>query len=120
VSRSEEPLLVLSTLSGSLIAIDPVTAETRWIQEDRDPSVNTNFHQNSMYVYLPDPVSGSIYKLETHGNNELKKLPYTIPQLVSKSPCKSSDGILYSGKKSDSWFMIDPKTGQRENVMGKE
>lgn len=48
----------------------------------------------------------------------MKKLPYTIPELVKIAPCKSSDGILYSGKKSDSWFMIDPKTGQREHVFG--
>lgn len=100
-----------------------MTAETRWIQED-GPSVkaNTNINDYDSSVYLPDPVSGSIYKLQTDGDNgnELKKLPYTIPQLVNKSPCKSSDGILYSGKKSDTWFMIDPKTGKREFVMGKK
>lgn len=112
---------MLSTLSGSLIAIDPITSETRWTQED-EPSVkaNTNINDYASSVYLPDPVSGSIYKLQNDGDNgnELKKLPYTIPQLVNKSPCKSSDGILYSGKKSDHWFMIDPKTGRREHVMG--
>ena len=36
-------------------------------------------------------------------NEPLKKLPFTIPELVAASPCKSSDGILYTGKKvSDS------------------
>jgi serine/threonine-protein kinase/endoribonuclease IRE1 len=29
----------------------------------------------------------------------LKKLPFTIPELVAASPSKSADGILYSGKK---------------------
>lgn len=48
----------------------------------------------------------------------LKKLPYTIPQLVASAPCRSSDGILYSGKKKDTWFLIDPKTGRREKVVG--
>lgn len=66
--------------------------------------------------YLPDPRDGSLYRL---GNMGLKKLPYTIPQLVASAPCRSSDGILYSGKKSDLWFLIDPKTGQREKVLGK-
>lgn len=112
---------MLSTLSGLLIAIDPVTAETRWIQES-EPSVTANIHINDYLssVYLPDPVSGSLYKLHTNGNNgnELKKLPYTIPEIVNKSPCKSSDGIFYSGKKSDSWFLIDPRTGNREFLMG--
>ncbi|XP_061395116.1 serine/threonine-protein kinase/endoribonuclease IRE1-like [Musca vetustissima] len=46
----------------------------------------------------------------------LKKLPYTIPQLVANAPCRSSDGILYSGKKSDTWFIVDPKSGRREKV----
>lgn len=66
--------------------------------------------------YLPDPRDGSIYQLGQMGS--LKKLPYTIPQLVANAPCRSSDGILYSGKKSDTWYMVDPKTGRREKVMG--
>lgn len=71
-------------------------------------------------IYLPDPTTGYLYKLQNDGDNgnELKKLPYTIPELVQRSPCKSSEGILFSGKKSDSWFMIDPLTGNREHVMG--
>jgi len=47
----------------------------------------------------------------------LKKLPYTIPQLVANAPCRSADGILYSGKKSDTWYIVDPKSGRREKVM---
>lgn len=47
-------------------------------------------------LFLPDPRDGSIYLLG--GNREpLKKLPFTIPQLVASSPCRSSDGILYTG-----------------------
>lgn len=91
VRRAEEPLLVLSTLSGSLIAIDPISAEIQWTTKD-EPSVkaNTNINDYFSSVYLPDPVSGSLYKLQTDGDNgnELKKLPYTIPELVQKSPCK--------------------------------
>lgn len=80
--------------------------ETRWIQED-EPTVkaNTNINDYINAVYLPDPSTGSLYKLQNDGDkgNELKKLPYTIPELVQRSPCKSSEGILFSGKKSDSW-----------------
>lgn len=83
-----------------------VTSETRWIQED-EPSVKANVNINDYVnaVYLPDPSTGSLYKLQNDGDNgnELKKLPYTIPELVQRSPCKSSEGILFSGKKSDSW-----------------
>lgn len=47
-------------------------------------------------LFLPDPRDGSLYLL---GNNRepLKKLPFTIPQLVASSPCRSTDGILYTG-----------------------
>ena len=41
----------------------------------------------------------------------LKKLPFTIPELVAASPCKSTDGILYTGKKVDTWFSVDRYTG---------
>lgn len=68
-------------------------------------------------MFLPDPKDGSLYlfgkDLET-----LKKLPFTIPQLVASSPCRSSDGILYTGRKIDSWFSIDPMTGEREQLLG--
>lgn len=47
-------------------------------------------------LFLPDPRDGSIYLLG--GSKEtLKKLPFTIPQLVASSPCRSSDGVLYTG-----------------------
>lgn len=48
-------------------------------------------------VLLPDPRDGSLY-LIGDVREPLKKLPFTIPQLVSSSPCRSSDGILYTGE----------------------
>lgn len=82
-----------------------------------DPPIVAEPQQNVQVPhYLPDPRDGSIYQLGQMGS--LKKLPYTIPQLVANAPCRSSDGILYSGKKSDTWYMVDPKTGRREKVMG--
>lgn len=77
--------------------------------------MKTQQQQNvSVPHYLPDPRDGSIYQLGHMGN--LKKLPYTIQQLVANAPCRSPDGILYSGKKDDMWFIVDPKTGQREKI----
>lgn len=65
-------------------------------------------------VFLPD-ADGSIY-LSSGDSKPLKKLPFTIPQLVANSPCKSSDGIFYTGKKIDVWFSIDPATGEKEQL----
>ena len=47
--------------------------------------------------FLPDPKDGSLYAL-SDGREGIKKLPFTIPQLVTASPCKSNEGILYTGK----------------------
>nr|XP_015215605.1 PREDICTED: serine/threonine-protein kinase/endoribonuclease IRE2 [Lepisosteus oculatus] len=47
----------------------------------------------------------------------VQKLPFTIPELVQSSPCRSSDGVLYTGKKQDSWFVVDPQTGQKQTSL---
>ncbi|XP_016907099.1 serine/threonine-protein kinase/endoribonuclease IRE1 isoform X4 [Apis cerana] len=73
--------------------------------------------RTSMPMFLPDPKDGSLYVFGTE-TEALKKLPFTIPQLVANSPCRSSDGILYTGRKIDTWFGIDPRTGQREQLLG--
>lgn len=36
-----------------------------------------------------------------------QKLPFTIPELVQASPCRSSDGVLYMGK-ADSQTGVAP------------
>ena len=45
-------------------------------------------------VFLPNPKDGSLYSFGVGG---LRKLRYTIPELVSSSPYRSSDGALYTG-----------------------
>ena len=47
-------------------------------------------------VFLPNPSDGSLYTFDI--NEGVKKLPFTIPDLVNTAPCKSSDGrLLYTG-----------------------
>ena len=73
-------------------------------------------------TFLPDPKDGSLYAYggTTDG---LKKLPFTIPELVTASPCRSTDGILYTGSRraiNDTLLLnrsgitqsiLNPKTG---------
>lgn len=40
-------------------------------------------------LFLPFEPIGLIY---------LQKLPFTIPELVQSAPCRSSDGMLYTGE----------------------
>lgn len=47
--------------------------------------------------FLPDPKDGSLYAVSPN-LEPVKKLPFTIPELVTAAPCKSSEGVFYTGK----------------------
>ncbi|KAJ8317880.1 hypothetical protein KUTeg_002971 [Tegillarca granosa] len=96
----QESVVFVSTLSGTFHAVSRATGKVLWtLSED-----GMNF--------LPDPKDGSIYAL-SDGRDSIKKLPFTIPQLVTASPCKSNEGILYTGQKKDIWIAVDPVTGEK-------
>ncbi len=40
--------------------------------------------------------------------------------MVSASPCRSSDGILYTGKKIDEWITINAQTGEKVDVLNSD
>ncbi|XP_058791502.1 serine/threonine-protein kinase/endoribonuclease IRE1 isoform X2 [Phymastichus coffea] len=118
IPDQEDALLMFSTLDGSLIAVEQRTGEIRWHQND-EPAVKVPREslQSSGPLFLPGPIDGSLYLFGPE-TEDLKKLPFTIPQLVATSPCRSSDGILYTGRKIDTWFSVDPLTGRREQLLG--
>lgn len=120
--------MVIVTLSGSMIAVDPQTSHLRWIQQF-DPVLKTsqgNSNLNMSSIFLPDPVSGSIYTMKQQESDdgdeksyELEKMPHSIPDLALKAPFRSlEENILYTGRKSDAWFIINSKTGECKNVLG--
>ncbi|XP_033215389.1 serine/threonine-protein kinase/endoribonuclease IRE1 isoform X2 [Belonocnema kinseyi] len=116
--EQDDPLLMFATLSGSLVGVGQRSGEIRWRQDD-EPAVKVphSIPETTMPMFLPDPKDGTLY-LFGADSEALKKLPFTIPQLVASSPCRSSDGILYTGRKIDTWFSVDPQTGEREQVLG--
>ncbi|EZA61735.1 hypothetical protein DMN91_004412 [Ooceraea biroi] len=117
VAEQDDAFLLLSTLGGSLVAVGQRSGKIRW-QLDDEPIVKVpiNLSETKMPMFLPGPRDGSLY-LFGRDPEALKRLPYTIPQLVANSPCRSSDGILYTGRKVDTWFSIDPTTGKREQLL---
>uniref|UniRef100_A0A674PDR9 Serine/threonine-protein kinase/endoribonuclease IRE1 n=1 Tax=Takifugu rubripes TaxID=31033 RepID=A0A674PDR9_TAKRU len=60
---------------------------------------------------------GSLYSLGGKNSEGLTKLPFTIPELVQASPCRSSDGVLYMGKKQDLWYVVDLLTGEKQQTL---
>jgi len=65
---------------------------------------------------LTDPRDGSLY-IFTNKKEGLKKFPYTIAELVSASPSKSSDGFLFTGDKKDQWIAIDYRSGYKLDTL---
>lgn len=50
----------------------------------------------------------------------MEKLPFTISKLVSCSPLRSSDGMIYTSKKVDEWNVIDLSSGQKLEKISSE
>ncbi|XP_051003136.1 serine/threonine-protein kinase/endoribonuclease IRE2 [Acomys russatus] len=113
-----ESLLFVSTLDGSLHALNKQTGDLEWTVKD-DPII-----QGPMFVtetaFLSDPADGSLYILGTQKQQGLMKLPFTIPELVHTSPCRSSDGVFYTGRKQDAWFVVDPESGETQMTLTTE
>uniref|UniRef100_H3B8N1 Serine/threonine-protein kinase/endoribonuclease IRE1 n=1 Tax=Latimeria chalumnae TaxID=7897 RepID=H3B8N1_LATCH len=110
-----ETLLFVSTLDGSLHAVSRRTGSIKWTLKE-DPVLQVPTHVAEP-AFLPDPNDGSLYTLGGTNNEGLTKLPFTIPELVQASPCRSSDGILYMGKKQDSWHVVDLLTGKKQQTL---
>ncbi|XP_022666362.1 serine/threonine-protein kinase/endoribonuclease IRE1-like isoform X2 [Varroa destructor] len=135
VSRTQSnPILLVSMLNGELAAVDKNTGVIQWsIREN--PVLKVPFSSSTSpggAGFLPDPKDGSLYILlsqdeadhgagsSTSGRSRtpfIKKLPFTIPELVTASPCRSSDGMLYTGQKRDVWFAIDLASGQKKETI---
>ncbi|XP_061627778.1 serine/threonine-protein kinase/endoribonuclease IRE1 isoform X1 [Phyllopteryx taeniolatus] len=110
-----ESLLFVSTLDGSLHAVSKQTGDIKWILRE-DPVIQVPINITEL-GFLPDPNDGSLYILGGKHKEGLLKLPFTIPELVQSAPCRSSDGVLYTGKKQDVWFVVDPETGAKQTSL---
>ncbi|NWR32992.1 ERN1 endoribonuclease, partial [Tachuris rubrigastra] len=113
-----ETLLFVSTLDGNLHAISKSTGDIKWTLKDGE------YDRQGLLLprpaFLPDPNDGSLYILGGKNKEGLMKLPFTIPELVQSSPCRSSDGVLYTGKKQDTWFIVDPNSGEKQTTLSTE
>ncbi|KAM9296635.1 serine/threonine-protein kinase/endoribonuclease IRE1 [Gastrophryne carolinensis] len=110
-----ETLLFVSTLDGNLHAVSKRTGTIKWTLKE-DPVLQVPTHVEEP-AFLPDPNDGSLYTLGSKHSEGLTKLPFTIQELVQASPCRSSDGILYMGKKQDAWYVVDLETGEKQQTL---
>jgi len=121
VSQGEGQTILASLLDGSLIAINKHTGTTKWKLMD-EPVVKSPYDPMKpiLPAFLPDPKDGALYMMGGSREDPLKKLPFTIPELVAASPSRSNDGILYSGKKIDTWLSVNTVTGARQGSLSYE
>ncbi|XP_031563309.1 serine/threonine-protein kinase/endoribonuclease IRE2-like isoform X1 [Actinia tenebrosa] len=110
-----ESFLFVSTLDGTMHAVRKTTGEIRWSIKE-DPVLKTPMFLRPGAIFIPDPKDGSLYAFGS-ALDGLKKLPFTIPDLVRASPCRSTDGLLYTGRKIDVWYAIDPDTGIKQQTL---
>ncbi|XP_034151176.1 serine/threonine-protein kinase/endoribonuclease IRE1 isoform X2 [Esox lucius] len=110
-----ESLLFVSTLDGNLHAVSKKSGSIKWTLKE-DPVLQVPTHVPEP-AFLPDPNDGSLYSLGGKNSEGLTKLPFTIPELVQASPCRSSDGVLYMGKKQDLWYVVDLLTGEKQQTL---
>lgn len=120
LAESDDGTLLVSTLDGALHAITKSSGAIKWTLKDNPVIINpTDSSQPPLPQFFPNPQDGSLYRYTLGRSHEpLKKLPFTIPQLVANSPCRSSDGIFYLGKKIDSWVGVDSISGEKQLVLG--
>jgi len=121
VSQGEGQTILASLLDGSLIAINKRTGTTKWKLMD-EPVVKSPYDPMKpiLPAFLPDPKDGALYMMGGSREDPLKKLPFTIPELVAASPSRSTDGILYSGKKIDTWLSVNSVTGAKQGSLSYE
>ncbi|KAG8189961.1 hypothetical protein JTE90_009100 [Oedothorax gibbosus] len=108
----KDPTLLVSTLNGTLFAVNVRTGVVKWKLEE-GPILKLNLHGSQRKI-LPDPRDGSLYMyVNSHTEDDLKKLRYTISDIIYHAPMRSDDGLLYTGKKIASWLIINPHTGEK-------
>ncbi|XP_064384152.1 serine/threonine-protein kinase/endoribonuclease IRE1-like isoform X2 [Halichondria panicea] len=108
---TDQKLLLISTLNGALVAVDKASGNKLWTLSE-DPVLDVPLDPSYSLKLLPNPSDGSLYSLGRNGD-QLERLPLTIPELVHASPSQSSDGLLYTARKSDVWLAVDLLTGTK-------
>ncbi|PAA93687.1 hypothetical protein BOX15_Mlig014508g1 [Macrostomum lignano] len=111
-------LIFVSTIDGYFYAVEKYTGIIKWkIKED--PVVQVAFSDKSFL--LPDPTNGNLYVVGSSDSDvAIKKLPYSIPELVSISPTRSSDGTFCTGFKRDFWLSVDSRSGMKTDVFSSD
>lgn len=99
----------MDTSSGNIlwsIPTGPPIYDAHQSHNLEDDEHNSSRQQNNFYVDCGDD-----WQLYVHYKNaKAEKLPFSVEELIGKTPRVSADGVLI-GSKNTTVFLVDPKTG---------
>ena len=93
-SSAPTNVLLVSTLDGALHAVDRDDGHKLWTVAE-PPRLRVSSHQIGSRTFVTDAKDGGIYVID--GEDVIRKFPKSIPEMVSDSPQRTSDGILITG-----------------------
>ena len=91
---SNSNVLLVSTLDGSLHAVDRHDGHILWSTIE-PPRLRVSSPQIGSRTFVTDAKDGGLYVIDE--SDGVRKFPKSIPELVNESPQKTSDGILITG-----------------------
>eukprot|EP01083_Nonionella_stella_P052889 140167_1 len=110
-SSHEFKRLIVSTLDGSLHAIDPQTGKIMWTLMQDEPLVSTHVRHPSQDPLVVPGIDGSLYRYR-RSQNDLMSLQVSIKEIVERAPIRNPDGDRFLGSKSTKMLVIDLDTGK--------
>ncbi|KAF9806751.1 hypothetical protein IEO21_08560 [Rhodonia placenta] len=133
-------IVLVASVDGKLHALNRNSGETVWSMAggegtapatlaplvrtqhpDIDPDL-TDDDSDYQDVYVVEPQTGDIFIMSSP-NSPLKRLPFSVPQLVDLSPFSFSsddDKRLFIGKKETSLLLIELETGRVKATLNSE
>ncbi|WWC69578.1 uncharacterized protein I206_103521 [Kwoniella pini CBS 10737] len=124
------PFVIISTIDGSLHAVERDTGKIKWsLRDGVEPLVGGEIRgKGNEEEYIVEPLSGSLYVFEDEdgdqgqdttkeggGTPKIRKLPLSVEQLIELSPFTfpHSPSRIFTGSKHTSLLTLDLRTGQQ-------
>ncbi|PVF98660.1 hypothetical protein CPB86DRAFT_732570 [Serendipita vermifera] len=131
-----EDTVLLASVDGRFHAVNRTDGRTIWSMEDdleSKPSqhllhnlIRTDHRKDvpeieDQELYIIEPQSGDIFSIPATSDSQepLRRLPYSVPQLVEHSPFSFDDpNRVFVGKKETSIIEIDLDKGTMKSIIG--
>lgn len=114
--KEHENIVIVGTVDGRLYGLDAQTGIEKWVINTPKLFSSSNSGVDgeknpSQPIFIPSvDGSSSIYVLTP--DEEVKKLPVSVRDLVEHAPFQGHNGIMYIGSKETHIYAVDPLDGK--------